>query len=75
MAEQERKKQETLEAPAIEAEAEYHEMVPNGPKMPAVAPVSPEQSELPPVPPTAAKDKGEVGREGNGKSRRTVTRR
>jgi hypothetical protein len=77
MADRERKKQEILEAPAIEAE--YREIAPSGPKVPAVAPVSPEQSVIPPVPPAAAKDKraakGEVGREGNGKSRRTVTRR
>jgi hypothetical protein len=68
MADRERKKQEILEAPAIEAE--YREIAPSGPKVPAVAPVSPEQPVIPPVPPAAAKDKraakGEVGREGNG---------
>jgi hypothetical protein len=42
MADRERKAQEALEAPTIEAE--YREMAPSGPKVPAVAPVSPEQS-------------------------------
>jgi hypothetical protein len=46
MADRERKKQETLEAPAIEAE--YRKIAPSGPKVPAVAPVSPEQSVIPP---------------------------
>jgi hypothetical protein len=77
MADREWKAQEALEPPAIEPE--YREVARKGPKMPAVAPASPEQSVISPVPPAAAKDKrtakGEVGREGNGKPRRTVTRR
>ena len=42
MADRERKKQEALEAPAIKAE--YREIAPSGPKVPAIAPVSPKQS-------------------------------
>jgi hypothetical protein len=67
MADRERKVQEALEVPAIEAE--YREMAASGLELPVVAPESSDRSEFRPSPTRGTEDKGK------GKPRRGVTRR